>query len=117
MSQYTLYHNPNCSKSRAALELLQSRHIEPNIVHYLDVPPTAAELHALLAKLGLPARELMRKGEDAYTNLGLDNPELTEEQLVDAMVREPRLIERPVLADDSRAVIGRPTEKLLELLG
>ncbi|MBS7325877.1 MAG: arsenate reductase (glutaredoxin) [Thiopseudomonas sp.] len=117
MSQYTLYHNPHCSKSRAALELLQSRQIEPTIVHYLDSVPTAAELHALLAKLGLSARELMRKGEDAYTNLALDNPELTEEQLVDAMVREPRLIERPVLADATRAVIGRPIEKLLELLG
>lgn len=117
MSQYTYYHNPNCSKSRAGLELVQSRGIEPVIVHYLDSAPSAAEIKALLDKLGLAPRELMRKGEEVYQQLNLDNPQLSEEQLIDALVQHPRLIERPVLADDSRAVIGRPTEKLLELLG
>lgn len=117
MSQYTYYHNPNCSKSRAGLELVQSRGIEPVIVHYLDSAPSAAEIKALLDKLGLAPRELMRKGEEVYQQLNLDNPQLSEEQLIDALVQHPRLIERPILADDSRAVIGRPTEKLLELLG
>ncbi len=117
MSNFTLYHNPHCSKSRAALELLQSRGIEPRIVHYLDSTPDAGELQALLGKLGLSARELMRTSEAVYQELALGNPDLTEAQLIDAMVQNPRLIERPVLADDQRAVIGRPTEKLLELLG
>lgn len=117
MSQFTLYHNPRCSKSRAALELLQSRGIEPEIIHYLDTPPTVAELQALLGKLGMQPRELMRTGEEVYKENNLDNPELSEAQLIDAMVQHPRLIERPVLADATRAVIGRPTENLLELLG
>lgn len=116
MSAYTFYHNPACSKSRDGLELLQSRNVELDIVHYLEVPPTAIELKALVDKLGLPARALLRDYEEAYQKLGLDNPDLTEEQLIDAMVREPILIQRPVLADSTRAVIGRPTEKLLELL-
>lgn len=116
MSQYTYYHNSRCSKSRAGLELLAQHNIEPVVVNYLDTPPTAIEIKALLDKLGLSARELMRSGEDAYQKLGLDNPDLTEEQLVDALVREPILIQRPVLADATRAVIGRPTERLLELL-
>ncbi|MGI6408558.1 MAG: arsenate reductase (glutaredoxin) [Gammaproteobacteria bacterium] len=116
MTQYTYYHNSRCSKSRAGLELLAEHNIEPDVVNYLDTPPTAIEIKSLLDKLGMNARELMRTGEEAYQNLGLDNPELTEEELVDAMVREPILIQRPVLADDKRAVIGRPTEKLLELL-
>lgn len=117
MSQFTYYHNPSCSKSRAGLELLQSRGIEPVIVHYLDSAPTAAEVKALLGKLGMAPRELMRKGEEVYQQLNLDNPELSEEQLIDALVQNPRLIERPVLANESRAVIGRPAENMLELLG
>ncbi len=116
MTQYTYYHNSRCSKSRAGLELLGEHNIKPEIVNYLDTPPTAIEIKSLLDKLGMTAREIMRTGEEAYKNLGLDNPALDEEQLVDAMVREPILIQRPIFADDKRAVIGRPTEKLLELL-
>lgn len=116
MTQYTYYHNPRCSKSRDGLELLRERNIEPEVVHYLDTPPTAIEIKSLLDKLGMSARELMRTGEEAYTRLALDNPALSEEQLVDAMVREPILIQRPVLSNGQRAVIGRPTEKLLEVL-
>ena len=116
MTKYTYYHNSRCSKSRAGLELLAQHNIEPEVVNYLDTPPTAIEIRTLLDKLGMSARELMRTGEEAYKNLGLDNTELTEEQLVDAMVREPILIQRPVFANDKRAVIGRPTEKLLEIL-
>ncbi|TDQ38445.1 arsenate reductase (glutaredoxin) [Thiopseudomonas denitrificans] len=116
MTQYTYYHNSRCSKSRDGLELLAQHNIEPEVVNYLDTPPTAIEIKTLLDKLGMSARELMRTGEEAYKNLGLDNPGLTEEQLVDAMVREPILIQRPVFTNEKRAVIGRPTEKLLEIL-
>lgn len=117
MSQYTYYHNPRCSKSRAGLELLQEHQVEPDVIRYLDEPLTAEEISALLKKLGMTARELMRTGEAVYQEQELDNPALDEQQLIEAMAREPRLIERPVLADATRAVVGRPTEKLLELLG
>lgn len=116
MSNYVFYHNPNCSKSRAALELLQSKGIEPTIVKYLEEPLSAEQIKELLGKLGIGARELIRSGEDAYEEFGLGNMNLSEGQLIEAMAQDPSLIERPVLATDDKAVIGRPTEKLLELL-
>lgn len=112
----TLYHNTRCSKSRGALELLQSRGIEPEVVYYLETPPSPAQLRELLRMLGLPARELLRKGEDEYRTLGLDDPSLSEEALIEAMARHPKLIERPVFVHGGRAVIGRPPERVLELL-
>lgn len=112
----TIYHNPRCSKSRQALELLEARGATPEVVRYLETPPDAATLRRLLKLLGLPARALLRAGEEEYRELGLDDPALTEAQLVDAMVRHPRLIERPVVVSGNRAVIGRPPEKVLELL-
>ncbi|TWI11663.1 arsenate reductase (glutaredoxin) [Aerolutibacter ruishenii] len=111
-----LYHNPRCSKSRGALELLQQRGIEPRIVAYLETPPSADELRALLRMLGMPARALLRTGEDAYVELGLANPDLGEDDLVNAMVAHPRLIERPIFVHGGKAVVGRPPEKVLELL-
>ena len=116
MTDLTLYHNPRCSKSRAALELLESRGLQPRVVLYLDTPLTAAELDGLLGKLAISARQLLRKGEEAYKNLHLDNPDLSEDELIEAMLSHPKLIERPILVATERAVIGRPTEKLLELL-
>ena len=116
MSNFVLYHNPRCSKSRAALELLQERGIEPTIVKYLDEPLSAAAIKQLLDKLGISARELIRSKEDAFDELGLANMNLAQQQLIEAMAMEPSLIERPILADDNRAVIGRPTEKLLEII-
>lgn len=116
MSDLTLYHNPRCSKSRAALELLHARGLEPAVVHYLEAPPSADTLKGLLQRLGIPARALLRTGEDAYKTLNLANPALSEETLIDAMVSHPKLIERPILARGERAVIGRPVDKLLELL-
>lgn len=112
----TLYHNPRCSKSRAALDLLESRGATLAVVRYLETPPDAATLRRLLKHLGVPARELLRKGEDEYRDLGLDDPSLTEAQLIDAMVRHPRLIERPIAVSGNRAVVGRPPERVLELL-
>lgn len=116
MTDAILYHNPRCSKSRAALELLQSRGIEPEIVRYLETPPDAETLRELLGKLGLSARQLLRSGEDEYKALGLTNPALGEEALIQAMVAQPKLIERPILVIGSRAVVGRPPEQVLELL-
>ncbi|KPD26391.1 MULTISPECIES: arsenate reductase (glutaredoxin) [Pseudomonas aeruginosa group] len=116
MSELILLHNPRCSKSRAALELLEARGLQPQVVRYLETPPSATELKAILAKLGLPARQLLRTGEEEYKALGLDDASLGEEALIQAMAAHPRLIERPVLLAGDRAVIGRPPEKVLEIL-
>ncbi|HET8731572.1 MAG TPA: arsenate reductase (glutaredoxin) [Moraxellaceae bacterium] len=113
---FTLYHNPRCSKSRQALELLESRGVSPVVVKYLETPPDAATLRALLRALGLPARGLLRTGEEEFAQLGLDDPALDDDAIIAAMVAHPRLIERPVLTDGKRAVIGRPPENVLELL-
>lgn len=112
----TLYHNPRCSKSREALALLEAKGQEPRIVRYLDTPPDAATLKSLLKSLGISARELLRRKEPEYAELGLDDPKLSEAKLIAAMVTHPRLIERPIAVDGKRAVIGRPPEKVLELL-
>ncbi len=116
MTDLTLYHNPRCSKSRGALELLEARGLTPTVVRYLDTPPSADELRTLLGKLGIPARQLLRSGEDEYKALGLADSNLSDEQLIAAMVSHPKLIERPILIAGERAVIGRPPEKVLELL-
>lgn len=116
MTATALLHNPRCSKSRATLALLQQRGVSPRIIDYLDAPPSADQLRTLLRQLGLPARALLRSGEAEYAALGLADPALDEEQLVAAMAAHPRLIERPVFVRGDRAVIGRPPERVLELL-
>jgi arsenate reductase len=116
MTDLTLYHNPRCSKSRSALELLQTRGVTPDVVLYLDTPPDAAQLRDLLGKLGISARQLLRTGEDAYKQLNLADPSLDDAQLIAAMVAHPKLIERPILVAGDKAVIGRPPENILELL-
>lgn len=115
-SNYVLFHNPRCSKSRAALDLLNSRGITPCIVHYLDTPPDGEALRALLRRLDIAPRALLRKSETVYTALGLDDTTLDGDTLIDAMVAHPVLIERPILVHGERAVIGRPVERLLALL-
>ncbi len=111
-----IYHNPRCSKSRAALELLRNRGIEPEIIEYLNDPPDKQSLQRLLVLLGMEPRELMRKQETAYREAGLDDPSLDREQLLEAMVQHPILIERPIIVVNGKAVIGRPPEKVLEIL-
>ncbi|MGO3128323.1 MAG: arsenate reductase (glutaredoxin) [Luteimonas sp.] len=113
---HTLLHNPRCSKSRAALDLLQSRGIEADVVRYLDTPLDADALRTLLRRLDIAPRALLRTGEDVYRELGLADEALDDDAIIDAMVRHPKLIERPILVHGERAVIGRPTERLLALL-
>ena len=110
-----LYHNPRCSKSRAALALLQEKGIEPAIVEYLKTPPTAAELRALVKKLGLKPEALVRTGEEIYKTK-FKGKTLGDEQWIAALVANPILIERPVAIRGERAVIGRPPEKVLALV-
>ncbi|WP_278940852.1 MULTISPECIES: arsenate reductase (glutaredoxin) [Pseudomonas] len=116
MTDLTLYHNPRCSKSRAALEILEARGLAPTVVRYLDTPLEATQLRSLLGKLGLSARQLLRSGEDEYKALNLVDASLSEEQLIAAMAAHPKLIERPILVAGDKAVIGRPPEKVLEIL-
>jgi arsenate reductase len=112
----TLYHNPRCSKSRSALQLLEDRGLTPTIVRYLETPLSAAQLQVLLGKLGISARQLLRTGEDEYKTLDLSDPQLTDAQLIAAMVSQPKLIERPILVVGDKAVVGRPPETILEIL-
>jgi arsenate reductase len=112
----TYYHNPRCSKSRQGIQLLRDKGVEPEIVEYLKVPPSAEDLNRILDLLGLEPRELMRKKEKEYKELGLKDDSLSREQLIQAMVENPGLIERPIAVKDKKAAIGRPTERLLEVL-
>ena len=116
MTDLTLYHNPRCSKSRGALELLEQRGLAPTVVRYLETPLDAAQLRSLLAKLGLSARQLLRTGEDEYKTLNLADPSLSEEQLIAAIAQHPKLMERPILEAGDKAIIGRPPENVLEIL-
>ncbi len=116
MTELILFHNPRCSKSRGALELLQARGLAPTLVPYLDTPASRDDLKAVLGKLGMGPRELLRTGEEQYRALGLADPSLDDDQLIDAMVEHPKLIERPILIVGDKAVIGRPPERVLELL-
>ena len=116
MTSTRLFHNARCSKSRAALELLRGHGIEPELVFYLESPPDAGQLRELVAMLGLPARALLRTGEPEYADLGLEDPTLGDDRLIAAMAAHPRLIERPVFVHRGRAVIGRPPERVLDLL-
>jgi len=116
MSDVTIWHNPKCSKSRKTLELLRERGVEPAIVLYRDEPPSARELDRVLTALEREPRELMRTKEAVYAELGLGDPALSRQQLIDAMVANPILIERPVVLRGERAAVGRPPEDVLALL-
>lgn len=111
-----IFHNPRCSKSRQTLALLEDKGIQPEIIRYLETPPTEAELDSILNLLGLEPRELMRTKEDLYKELGLDNPELDRQALIGAMAANPKLIERPIVIHNGKAALGRPPENVLELL-
>lgn len=112
----TLYHNPRCSTSRNALKLLRDRGVEPEIVEYLKTPPDARTLDGFLTKLGMEPRALMRRKEAEYKKLGLDDPKKTRDQLIRAMVEHPILIERPIAVNKGKVALGRPAEKVLEVL-
>jgi arsenate reductase (glutaredoxin) len=112
----TIYHNPRCSKSRQTLALLQTKGIEPEIIEYLATPPDAATLGEILDKLGLEPRELMRRKETPYKELGLADNAMSRAALIQAMVDNPILIERPIVLSGDRAALGRPPEDVLGIL-
>jgi arsenate reductase len=111
-----IYHNARCSKSRATLALLEDRIGACEVIHYLDTPPSVIELGILLDQLGMTARELLRTSEADYRSLALDDPALDDETLIAAMAAHPKLIERPIVVANGKAVIGRPPEAVLAIL-
>ena len=115
MSDYIIWHNPRCSKSRQTLALLQDHGIEPEDVRYLETPPSKQQIKDILKKLGIPAIDLARRGESAFKALALSK-DASEAELIDAMSKEPVLIERPVVVHGDRAVLGRPPENVLDLI-
>lgn len=114
-SEYTIYHNPRCTKSRATLELLNERGVEPKVIEYLKTPPTAKELKAIVAKLGVKPEALVRKGEDVYKEK-FAGKTLTDTQWIQALAANPILIERPIVVRGDKAVIGRPPENVEKIL-
>jgi len=111
-----IYHNPRCSKSRQTLALLQEKDILPEVIEYLNTPPTAEELKNVLSLLNLGPRDLIRKKEAEYKEYNLDNPDLSNDDLIAAMIEHPRLIERPIVLCNGKAAIGRPPEDVLKII-
>ncbi len=111
-----IFHNPRCSKSRQTLQLLNEQGIEADVVEYLKEPPDAETLQQILQMLAIGPRDLMRKNEDEYKTLQLQRAELSDDELIQAMVNNPKLIERPIVIRDGKAIIGRPPEKVLDIL-
>jgi len=111
-----IYHNPRCSKSRQTLELIRQQGIEPEVIEYLKTPPSQSELQDILLRLNMEPRQLMRTKEAEYEENNLDSTELSNEQLIDAMVKNPKLIERPIVINQQKVALGRPPESVLEIL-
>jgi arsenate reductase (glutaredoxin) len=116
MSEVTIYHNPRCSKSRNTLAILEEQGVNANVVLYLETSPDEAQVRELLGKLGMSASQLVRKGEDEFKSSGL-SADSSEDELIRAMAEHPRLIERPIVVKGDRAVLGRPPENVLDLVG
>ncbi|MEJ2141695.1 MAG: arsenate reductase (glutaredoxin) [Gammaproteobacteria bacterium] len=112
----TIYHNPRCSKSRQTLQLLNDNNVNADIIEYLKTPPDAQTLKDILSKLGIQPRQLMRTKEAIYKELNLDDESLTDDQLINAMIENPKLIERPIVVKDGKVAVGRPPENVLSIL-
>lgn len=115
-NKITIYHNPRCSKSRQTLQLIEDQGIQPEIIKYLEHPPSKAQLKAILKKLDMNPRDLMRTKEKEYKEAGLDDASLTKEMLIEAMIEHPKLIERPIVLANDKAALGRPPEDVLKIL-
>tara|TARA_B100000315_G_C13997095_1_gene328461 strand:+ start:73 stop:426 length:354 start_codon:yes stop_codon:yes gene_type:complete len=115
-NEIIIYHNPKCSKSRKALEIIKSKNIEPTIILYLVNKLSKTEVKNLLTKLGLSIRDILRTGEDEYRNNSLKNEKLSDDELINFLIKFPKLLERPIVIKKNKAVIGRPPENILNLL-
>jgi arsenate reductase len=111
-----MYHNPRCSKSRQTLQILQAHGIEPEIIDYLDEPPDPQELKRIIGLLGVAARELMRTTEPVYKEADLDDESLSDDEIIEAICEYPELLQRPIVIAGSKAVIGRPPTRVLDII-
>ena len=112
-----IYHNPECSKSRAALALLEENDVDPQIIYYMETPPSIDEIKSLLAKLDLKILDIIRRSEDDFNELGLDDETLSEEIILDLLQKHPQLLQRPIVVKGDNAIIARPPEDVLTLIG
>ena len=115
-NKITIYHNPKCSKSRKSLKIIKSKNIEPTIILYLKDKLSKTEIKNLLLKLGLSIREILRREENEYKKNNLKNKNLSDNQLIEFVIKFPKLMQRPIVVKNNKAVIGRPPEKILQLL-
>ncbi len=115
-NEVRIFYNPKCSKCRLTMDILQDKNVNVSVVEYLNTPPNSVELNEVLDLLGIEPHDLMRKHETPYKENQLDNPDLSREQLIQAMIDHPVLIERPIVIKGNTAIIGRPPEKVLDLL-
>ncbi|GAA4348473.1 arsenate reductase (glutaredoxin) [Kangiella taiwanensis] len=116
MSDFSILHNPRCSKSRQTLELLQENGVEPTIVKYLETPPSEHEIRNIVKLLGVSPRDILRKKEAEYKEAGLDNADLNDDQVISLMVQYPKVIERPIVYSGKAAAVGRPPENVLNII-
>lgn len=116
-AKVTIYHNPRCSKSRETLQLLEENNVEPDVIEYMKEPPDIPTLQNLIKMLGISARDLLRTNEQVYKDAGLDDSDLTEQEILEALNQCPTLLQRPiVVVDDQKAALGRPPEAVLDIL-
>jgi len=111
-----IYHNPRCTKSRQALELLTKKGLKPQVIEYLKNPPTLKEMEEILNRLGLQPQEIVRKKEEIYQKLGLSQKNLSPKEWLEVLVKHPILIERPIVVSGNKAALGRPPENILEII-
>jgi len=116
MSDFSILHNPRCSKSRQTLELLQENGVEPTIVKYLETPPSTTQISDIVTLLGVSPRDILRKKEAEYKASGLDNQDLSDKEVIALMVEHPKVIERPIVFSDKAAAVGRPPENVLSII-
>ncbi len=116
MSDFNILHNPRCSKSRQTLELLQENGVEPNIIKYLEIPPSEAQINDIVTLLGVSPRDILRKKEAEYKESGLDNQDLSDKEVIALMVKYPKVIERPIVFSEKAAAVGRPPENVLDII-
>ncbi len=114
--RFVIYHNPRCSKSRETLQLLEDNGVEPEIIDYLEDPPTPEELKRIIEMLGVPARDLLRTTEPVYKDADLDDDSLSDDEIIDAICEYPALMQRPIVVTGDRAIIGRPPSRVLEII-
>ena len=114
--RFVIYYNPRCSKSRETLQLLEDNGVEPEIIDYLEDPPTPEELKRIIEMLGVPARDLLRSTEPVYKDADLDDDSLSDDEIIDAICEYPALMQRPIVVAGDRAIIGRPPSRVLEII-